>query len=332
MKGSNTGILAGDIGGTKTHLAVFSQADELASPVFEETFPSRDFASLEELAHEFLTRAKVKVTSASFCVAGPVVQGTARITNLPWVIDSAELSRKLNLPKVGLYNDLVAFAQAVPLLKQEDLHTLNEGERAGDAPIMVIAPGTGLGEAFLVWDGNRYRAQASEGGHTDFAPTDPLQMGLLQYLSRQYDHVSYERVCSGIGLPNIYAYLKESGVETESEWVARELAVSRHPAAVITTAAQNRTTPCPLCRETLAMFISILGAAAGNGALQMMTFGGVYLGGGIPPRILTELSEGAFMQAFAHKGRFSALMSRIPVHVILNPKTALLGAASLAII
>jgi glucokinase len=335
-------LLAGDIGGTKTNLAIFTSAAGLRAPLAEATFPSSNYPSLEALVGEFLAQVvedarskmpgrvqgEVNVDRASFGVAGPVLAGRATVTNLPWVMDETQLAAKLGLSSVHLLNDLLAIAHAVPMLEPTDLHTLNEGEPASGGAIAVVAPGTGLGEAFLTWDGTTYRAYPSEGGHTDFAPTNSLEMGLLRYLQDRFDHISYERVCSGKGLPNIYNYLKESGYAEEPAWLAEELAEAEDMAPIIVKAALDENRSCELCQMTLNTFVSILGAEAGNMALKVLASGGVYLGGGIPGRILSVLEKGPFREAFRRKGRFSDLLSRIPIHVILNPKVALLGAAS----
>lgn len=320
-------LLAGDIGGTKTSLAIYSREGGARAPLSDATFPSTLYPNLESLVREFLDQADVPVERATFGVAGPVVGGRATITNLSWVIDEAELQSALNLSAVRLLNDLEAIGYGVPFLEPEDLHTLNEGQPVPGGAIAVIAPGTGLGEAFLTWDGTRYRSHATEGGHTDFAPTNDRQVGLLRYLLERFDHVSYERVCSGMGLPNIYTYLKDSGYAEEPAWMAGELAAADDPTPVIVNAALDSERPCELCVATLDVFVSILGAEAGNLALKVLATGGVYVGGGIPPRILSILEHGPFMESFRSKGRFSDLMSRMPVHVILNPKVALLGAA-----
>ncbi len=328
-------LLAGDIGGTKTNLAVFSPESGPRAPLAEATFPSGRYPSLETLVREFLSQADLQVERASFGVAGPVVAGRATITNLDWVMDETQLQEALDLSSVRLLNDLDAIAHAVPFLDPADLHTLNAGQPATGGPfglaqgraIAVVAPGTGLGEAFLTWDGSRYRTHASEGGHADFAPANLFEIGLLRYLQERlgFEHVSYERVCSGRGLPNIYAYLKDSGYAEEPAWLAEQLAAADDPTPVIVNAALARE--CELCIATLDAFVSILGAEAGNLALKVVATGGVYLGGGIPPRILPALEQGRFMAAFRRKGRFSDLLARVPVHVILNPKVALLGAA-----
>ena len=320
-------LLAGDIGGTKTNLAIFSPEAGLRAPLAEATFPSTDYPSLEALVREFLAQLDLKPEGASFGVSGPVVAGRVTITNLPWVIDETQLQAALNLSFVHLLNDLEAIAHAVPLLEPADLHTLNEGQPTPSGNIAIIAPGTGLGEAFLTWDGSRYRPHASEGGHTDFAPTNPLEVELLRYLQHRYEHVSYEWVCSGQGLPNIYAFLKDSGYAEEPAWLAGQLAAADDPTPVIVNMALDEEKPCELCAATLNTFVSVLGAEAGNLALKVLATGGVYLGGGIPPRILPALKHERFMEAFRHKGRLSGLLAHMPVHVILNPKVALLGAA-----
>lgn len=319
-------LLAGDIGGTKTALGVFSPDAGPRAPLAEASFPSPHYESLETLVREFLDQVNLPVDRASFGVAGPVVAGRARVTNLPWVIDEVRLREALHLSTVRLLNDLDAVAHAVPKLTTADLASLQAGEPASGGAIAVIAPGTGLGEAFLTWDGSRYRAHPSEGGHADFAPTGERELGLLRYLQTRFAHVSYERVCSGLGLPNIYAYLKTTGDAEEPAWLAARLAAAEDPTPVIVNAALGDP-PCGLCVAALVMFVSILGAEAGNLALKVLATGGVYVGGGIPPRILPALTGGRFLDAFRNKGRFADLLARVPVHVILTPKIGLLGAA-----
>jgi glucokinase len=245
-------------------------------------------------------------------------------------MDARQLEQELGLAPVCLLNDLESIAYAIPRLEADDLHVVNDAEAVKGGSIAVVAPGTGLGEAFLTWDGARYCAHPSEGGHATFAPTTPLEVGLLRYLWDRYNHVSFERVCSGLGIPNIYAYLRDSGYAPEPEWLAAELAQAKDPTPVIVNNAlgldQDRA--CDLCLGTLDTFVSILGAEAGNLALKTLATGGVYLGGGIPPRIIPALEQTRFMRSFYHKGRFSEFMASIPVHVILNPKAALMGAAA----
>lgn len=322
-------LLAGDIGGTKTNLAVFSTEDENGwrEPLAEATFPSSRYPSLEALVEDFQAQHHFTIERASFGVAGPVVNGRATITNLPWVLEEQHLKKALGIPVVRLLNDLMAIAHGVPYLRADDLYTLNAGHPIEHGAIAVVAPGTGLGEAFLTWDGGRYHPHTSEGGHADFAPADELQLNLLRYLQLRYTHVSFERVCSGKGLPNIYAFLKESGLATEPAWLAEALARTKDPTPVIVDNALDKDHACEICTMTLQFFVSILGAEVGNMALKVLATGGVFIGGGIPPRILPFLSEGRFMQAFLRKGRLSDILIPIPVYVIRNPNIALLGAA-----
>lgn len=318
-------LLAGDIGGTKINLAIFSP-DSGLEPQIQATFKSADYPSLEDIVREFMAGANVSVEKAAFGVAGPVVDGQSKATNLPWVISETALQDTLGLSNVKLLNDLEATAYGVPHLPPDDLFTLNDGPpRSGNKAI--IAPGTGLGEAFLLYHEGHYHVIPSEGGHVDFAPTSPLELELLRYLMGEFDHVSYERVCSGMGIPNIYAYFKESGFAQESPRMAEQLRSADDPTPIIVNAAM--TGECELSIATLNTFISILGAEAGNLALKVVATGGVYIGGGIPPRILPKLKEerGTFMEAFVSKGRFTEMISQVPVYVVLNDKAALFGAA-----
>ncbi|TMJ05320.1 MAG: glucokinase [Bacillati bacterium ANGP1] len=319
-------VLVGDLGGTNTRLAIVSTDDGPRRWVAREDFRSRDHASLEELVRAFLSRTELQVSKATFGIAGPVVAGRASITNLPWVIDTVRLGTACGLPLVTLVNDVQALAHALLVLGADDLHTLNPGEPVRGGAMAVIAPGTGLGEAFVIWDGRRYQACASEGGHADFAPRDSLQIELLAYLRSRFDHVSYERVCAGPGIPNIYGYLKEHGAASEPRWLAEQLQAAGDPTPVIVTAALQEAAPA-LCRMALEMFVSILGAEAGNLALKVLATGGIYLGGGIPRRILPVLAGERFVAAFQRKGRLAQLLEHVPVHVILNPDAGLIGAA-----
>ncbi|MBI3461077.1 glucokinase [Candidatus Acetothermia bacterium] len=327
MKTNQNLLLAGDLGGTKTNLMIFSSEIGPREPLKEATFPSAQYPSLEALVSDFLSQANLKIERASFGVAGPVVSGQAKITNLPWVMNETQLSKALNLFSVRLLNDLKAIACAVPHLQPEDVATLNAGEPVKGGPMAVIAPGTGLGEAFLIWNGSRYRAHASEGGHADFAPNNSLEAELYKFLEKHFGHVSYERVCAGIGIPNIYAFLQKSGYAEEPAWLAKQLATAKDPTPIIMNAAMDGKRLCKLCTKTLEIFVAVLGAEAGNLALKVLATGGIYLGGGIPPRIMPVLKQEQFMKSFQGKGRLSNLMAKMPVHVILNPKAALLGAA-----
>jgi glucokinase len=322
-----TMLLVGDIGGTKTSLALYSGEHGPFGPAAEATYPSAQYTGLDVMVRDFLSEIGGAADSACFGVAGPVVEGRATITNLPWVLDESELAAALGTPSVRLLNDLTAIACALPFLSSEELHTLNAGDPAPKGALAVIAPGTGLGEAFLTWDGARYLPQPSEGGHASFAPVSSTQVELLRYLFGRFAHVSSERVCSGSGIPNIYAFLRDSGQAPEPAWLAMQIAAAPDPTPVIVRAALETPQPDALCMATLETFVTILGAEAGNLALKVLATGGVYLGGGIPPRLLRLLEHPAFLETFRGKGRMADLLDRVPVHVILNPKAALLGAA-----
>lgn len=320
-------LLAGDIGGTKTHLAVFSSETGWRKPYAEATYASVNYPDLESLVREFLSQHNFRIDRASFGVAGPVVAGHASITNLPWTMDEQQLQQSLNISSVGLLNDLDAIAHSVPYLESQDLYMLNKGEPVSRGAIAVIAPGTGLGEAFLTWDSTQYKAHTSEGGHADFSPTNSFQVDLLRYLMVRFAHVSFERVCSGKGIPNIYDFVKDAGYAQEPQWLAEQLSSTLDRSPIIVNNALDKENACELCVTTIKTFVSILAAEAGNLALKVLSTGGVYIGGGIPPRILPYLQDNNFMQTFTHKGRFTQMLVHMPVHVILNPKVALLGAA-----
>ena len=319
-------ILAGDIGGTKTVLAIYSGKEQVPdNPVHEARFPSGEYPSLEAIVTEFLGQTKTAPKAACFGVAGPVKGHRSRITNLPWVIDAEIIQDVCNIPDVRLLNDLKAVAVAVPHLSSDHICTLNPGKAEPKGNLAVIAPGTGLGIAFLVWTGQRYRACGSEGGHIAFSPREPQEMELLEFLSRRYGHVSFERVCSGSQLPNIYEFFLEKGIFPEPEWLKKELAKAKDKTPVIVSAAMENK--ADICEATLDMFVRALGTVTSNMAVTLLPTGGIFLGGGIPPRILDRLVRPDFLSAIADKGRFFELCSDMPVHVILDPKAALHGAA-----
>jgi glucokinase len=325
MNRENELLLAGDIGGTKTALAIYSRERGPRHPVAQATFSSKEYASMETIIREFLAGKNWRVTRVCIDVAGPVVDQYAQVTNLPWEVDARVLSQVLGNVPVRLLNDLEAIANAIPFLEPADWETLNAGAPVERGALAVIAPGTGLGEAFLTWEGNGYHAHASEGGHTDFAPTTAIEFDLLRYLQERMEHVSYERVASGIGLPNVYAFFKEIQGMREPDWLRESLAATTDPTRLIVQAAIEKHVE--VCVATLRFFVAILGSEAGNLALKVLATGGVYLGGGIPPRILAYLSEETFLERFTRKGRFTELLRSVPVRVILNPDVALIGAA-----
>jgi glucokinase len=320
-------ILAGDIGGTKTNLGLFSVADGALSSVEQKSFPSRRYASLESIVDEFLaTSGRPSIVSACFGVAGPVVEGHSVTPNLPWVIEAMSLASRLKLDSVGLINDLEATAYGIAELRPEEFATLNQGTpETGNAAL--VAAGTGFGNASLFWDGDRHVPSASEGGHIDFAPRDQFEISLLRHLIDKHGHVSVERVLSGPGLFNIYDFLRSTGYAKESPSVVERFK-HHDPSSVVSNAALAGE--CKMCEKALDMFASIYGAAAGNVALLLKAVAGVYVGGGIAPKIIEKLKDGTFMKAFIAKGRLSTLLEAIPVRVILNDKTALLGAARVA--
>jgi glucokinase len=320
-------LIAGDVGGTKTDLAIYSQESGPHAPLAQSEVHSADYPSLQAIVAEFLSHTKLPVEAAAFDVAGPVINGHVKTTNLPWVMDEVSLKTELKLGSVHLMNDLEAVARSVPVLRATDLITLNQGDSVVKGAIAIIAPGTGLGESFLTWDGSQYLAHSSEGGHSDFAPTDQRQLRLLEYLLKRFDHVGVERVCSGIGVPNIYEYLRDEVKIPERPEVAQLIASSKDHAKAIVEAALDQRNPDELCRATVEMLVSILGAEAGNLALKVLATGGLYLAGGVATHLSSVLQQPEFMRAFTRKGRFKDLMERIPVHLI-TARAALIGAAT----
>jgi glucokinase len=318
-------ILAGDIGGTKTILALTPSEGE-QTVLAEKAFSSQRYAGLKDVVEEFLKGRGDPIESACFAVAGPVVNGRCETTNLPWIIDAAVFGATFGIPSVTLLNDLEATAYYALDLAEKECCILSTGQPLSEGNRAVIAAGTGLGEAILFWDGSRYRPLASEGGHCDFAPRNPLEIRLLEYMLNHFQRVSYERVLSGPGLFKIYQFLKETGHGKEPPWLSERLR-QEDPSAVISEVALAGKED--LCIKALDLFVSLYGAEAGNLALKALATGGVYVGGGIAPKILGKLTDGTFMKAFVEKGRYSSLMSRIPVRVMINEKAALLGAARL---
>jgi glucokinase len=324
-------LLAGDIGGTKTILALYDGGQEgLPAAILREgTYPSAGYGSLEEIVKDFLGDQGVSLNAACFGVAGPVVDGRCQTTNLPWLIDERHLKSLLGIPKVKLLNDLQAMALGLLWLGGDEWVELNPRAIPATGNRAVIAAGTGLGQAILYWDGHLYHALATEGGHGDFAPNNALEDGLLVYLRNRFGgHVSYERILSGPGIVNVYEFLRDTNHAPESPEVAASIRKADDPAREISTHALH--TGDALCRGALSLFARIFGAEAGNLALRCFATGGVLIGGGIAPKILPVLQDGTFLEGFCAKGRLSEFLSAVPVRVALNSHTGLMGAADFA--
>ena len=319
-------ILAGDVGGTKVHLALYDFTNGNLQYTRDHKFPAKDYSGLEEIVKEFL--GGNEVTSACFGVPGPVRDGRLRLTNLPWTLDSREISHNLKIQHVFLINDLEANGYGVAELKADQIYTLSEGDPSQIGNRALIAAGTGLGEGILAWNGKIHVPMPSEGGHTDYGPRNEDEIDLLRFLKQKYQgRVSYERVVAGMGITNIYDFLRDVRGMEEPAWL-RDRIASEDPNAVITELALSAKSE--LCEKTLDMYVSAYGAEAGNLALKILSVGGLYLGGGIAPRILEKLKDGAFMRSFTDKGRLSQLLINMPVRVILESRAALLGAAAYA--
>ncbi len=320
-------ILAGDIGGTNARLAYFQPQNGHLRMVTERVFPSREHHEFGEIVNQFLVDSGTKPEVACFGIAGPVRNGRVETSNLPWIIEQSRLAEQIHLPATWLINDLEASAWGIGALSATDLVPLNRvtGPTTGNQG--VIAPGTGLGQAGLFWDGKRHNVFACEGGHTDFAPQGDLQIELLRFLEARFGHVSYERVLSGPGLVNVYEFLRDREHEKESPELAAAMKTG-DPAAAISGAAMDGSSP--LAVKTLDLWIEVYGAEASNLALKVMATGGLFLTGGISPKILPKLKQPAFMQAFLNKGRLRPLVESIPVQVVINDKAGLLGAARCA--
>jgi glucokinase len=319
-------ILAGDIGGTNARLAYFQPENGTLRLISEKIFPSREYSNLGDIVTKFLEESSDHPEAACFGIAGPVRNGCVETSNLPWTIEQSRLGQQIHIPSTLLINDLEATAWGVGALSSKDLTPLNKvpystGNQA------VIAPGTGLGEAGLFWNGSRHEIFACEGGHTDFAPQGDLQIELLQTLAKRFGHVSYERILSGPGLVNVYEFLRGKGAANEPEGFAAQLKQGDAPAIISHTALSGTN---PLAEKALDLWISVYGAEAGNLALKTMATGGIFLGGGISPKILPKLSGPNFMNAFREKGRLRPLLEGVSVQVITNDKAGLMGAARCA--
>lgn len=346
-------ILAGDIGGTKTNLALYDWTSERVDPIRLETFHSADYKSLEEILSEFLTppppptpldaleekgdnedgtadlppAEPPKLAAACFGVAGPVIDNHSHTTNLPWEIDGPSIAKQFDIPRVQLINDLAATAYGILWLRPDEVEVLNSGNPPKKRQALaLIAAGTGLGEGILFWDGKSYRPLPSEGGHADFAPGNDYEIDLLRYLRSQYLHVSYERVLSGPGLHAIYEFIRDTK-KNEPTWLAEKVKAGNAPAEIAEAGLKGQA---EIAVQALDLFASVYGAEAGNLALKALSLDGVYVAGGIAPRLIRKLKDGTFMKAFTNKGRYKRLLSNIPVKVVMNHETALLGAASVA--
>jgi len=320
-------VLAGDVGGTKTSVGLFVTGKKRPEPLVVESFASREAPHLENIVEQFLKSHPASISRACFGIAGPVINGRCRATNLPWVVSEAQMKRRFHWRHVRLFNDLAAAAVAVPLLRRSEQVFLNKGIVQKKGNLALLSPGTGLGQAMLIYKDGVYVPLSSEGGHVGFSPTTEAEIELWRYLRKKYGHVSVERVLSGPGLVNVYSWLRDSGRFEEPLWL-KALMKEGDPAKAISENALRRRQA--LCVESLRSYVSMLGSAAGNLALTSMAVGGIYLGGGIPPKILPALKKGAFLKAFMAKGRFADFLAQIPVRVILNDKAALLGAAHTA--
>ena len=319
-------ILAGDIGGTNVRLALFEIESGKLVRKDERKFRSREFAGLEAPVRIFLGGRRVE--AAGFGVAGPVHDGRCEATNLPWIVDAALLAGQLALERVGLVNDLLANALGLSELSGDDFAVVNAGTPDAGGNAALISAGTGLGEAYLVRRGGRFEPQASEGGHASFAPRSPFEIDLLKHLQRTFRHVSFERVLSGPGLAALYAFERSSSGESEPAWLSAEIAAAGDASPAVTAAALAGKDPVAV--RAVEHFVSIYGGEAGNLALKVLATGGVYVGGGIAPRMLPKLLDGGFFGAFCDKGRFAPLLARIPLKVVVNDACALLGAARAA--
>jgi glucokinase len=317
-------VLVGDIGGTKTGLAVAECVGDKVRLDHERRYPSRDHASLDAMLRRYSDDTGAACDLAALAIAGPVKDGRSRTTNLPWEVDAETIQRSLGLSAVRLLNDLEAVAWGVAALGADEVAVIHPGDPNAVGNACVVAAGTGLGEAGMFWDGERHHPFATEGGHTDFAPTDEREFALCQYLQRSHGHVSWERVASGTGIGNLHAFLLEWRGGDFPDWLREEMTTGDPSAAIARAGAEAK---CPICAEAMELFARLYGREAGNMALKHLALGGVYLGGGVAPKNLELLRAGGFLAGFLDKGRMSELVERMPVRVILDQRTPLFGAA-----
>ena len=323
-------ILAGEIGATGTRLAAFEKEGSRLRLVVEKTYMSQEHSSLSEIITAFINAEGIAAHSACFGVAGPVRRGRSKISNLPWVIDSRDLAKQLKLDSVGMINDLEAYAYGIDGLDSKDFVTLNAGSEDAEGNRAVISARTGLGVAGLYWDGFRHHPFACEGGHSDFAPRNALEMELLAYLQKKYGRISYERLLSGPGIKNIYDFLRDARKADEPQWLKDQIAAAPDPPAVISQLAQEGK--AAICDQTLSIFVSIYGAETGNCALNFLSTGGIFIGGSVAAKNVSKMKDPIFMKSFLDKGRMVELLKEIPVTIVLNDDSGIIGAARYTLI
>lgn len=316
-------ILAGEIGATRTRLAAFETEGNKLQRVVDKTYMSQEHGGLPEIIADLILTEGVPVHTACFGVAGPVRGGRSKISNLPWIIDAKELAKQLRLTTVGLLNDMEAYAYGIDGLESKDFLTLSDGVEEAEGNRAVISARTGLGVAGLYWDGYRHHPFACEGGHADFAPRNPLEMELLEYLQKKYGRISCERILSGPGVKNIYDFLRDRKKAEEPEWLKKEMGKAADAPALISQSVDK----AEICDQTMSLFVSIYGAETGNCALHFMTTGGIFIGGSIAAKNVGKMKEATFMQAFLDKGRMGGLLKDMPVKIVLNDDAGLIGSA-----
>jgi glucokinase len=330
MEDNRAMILAGEIGATRTRLAAFQKDGSRLQMVVEKTYMSQEHSGLSEIITAFIMTEGIGVHQACFGVAGPVRRGRCQVLNLGWIIDARELAKQLKLDAVGMLNDLEAYAYGVDGLDSKDLVTLNEGSEDAEGNRAVISARTGLGVAGLYWDGFRHHPFACEGGHTDFGPRDVLETELLAYLQIKYGRISYERIVSGLGIKNIYDFLRDARKAEEPQWLKDQMAAAPDaPALISRLAAEGKAA---ICDQTMKMFVSIYGAQTGNVALAFMATGGIFLGGSVAAKNLSLMKNPIFMQSYLDKGRMASLLKEMPITIVLNDDAGLIGAARYTLI
>ena len=318
-------ILAGEIGATRTRLAAFETEGNRLNRAVEKNYMSQEHAGLSQIIDAFIKTEGILVHRACFGVAGPVRRGRSKISNLPWIIDSRDLAKQLRLDSVGMLNDLEAYAYGIDALDSKDFVTLNEGSEDAEGNRAVISARTGLGVAGLYWDGFRHHPFGCEGGHSDFAPRNELEMALLTYLQKKYGRISCERILSGPGIKNIYDFLRDTHKAEEPQWLKDQMAASADAPALISQLATGGK--APICDQTMSIFVSIYGAETGNVALNFMSTGGIFIGGSVAAKNVPRMKDPIFMQSFLDKGRMTPLLKEMPVTIVLNDDSGLIGAA-----